>query len=147
MPDTIASAEARLKRALRALGDPTRATWEKAYQKSRWEHWGVALPGTDAAIKEMLGGFKRDETLEFCRRLWREPVWDLKIVAGRILARKSIEPDAEVWALVNKRLIDLHGWAVADNLASVGSRCLIADPGSTPVEARIENRPRRESLA
>jgi hypothetical protein len=31
-----------------------------------------------------------------CRHLWGEPVWDLKIVAGRILARKSIEPDAKV---------------------------------------------------
>jgi hypothetical protein len=46
------------------------------------------------------------------------------------------------------RLIDLDGWAVADNLASVGSRCLIADPGRLDaVEAWIENRPLRESLA
>jgi hypothetical protein len=50
-------------------------------------------------------------------------VWNLKIVAGRILARKSIEPNAKVWASVTERLIDLDGWAVADNLASVGSRC------------------------
>jgi hypothetical protein len=51
-------------------------------------------------------------------------------------------------AFVIKRLIDLDGWAVADNLPSVGSRCPIADPGRLDaVEARIENRPRRESLA
>ncbi len=29
-------------------------------------------------------------------------MWDLKIVAGRILARKSIEPDAKVWAFVTQ---------------------------------------------
>ena len=69
-------------------------------------------------------------------------MWNLKIVAGRILARKSIEPDARVWAFVTERLADLDGWAVADNLASVGSRCLIADPGRLDaVEAWIENRP------
>jgi DNA alkylation repair enzyme len=102
----------------------------------------------DAAIKGTLGGLTQGQALALCRRLWREPVWDLKIVAGRILARKSIEPDAEVWAFVTKRLIDLDGWAVADNLAMAGSRCLIADPGRLDaVEAWIENRPVRESLA
>jgi hypothetical protein len=35
MPDTIASAEARLRQALRARGEAKRAEWEKAYQKSR----------------------------------------------------------------------------------------------------------------
>jgi len=100
----------------------------------------VALPGMDAAIREALGDLTQKEALSLCVRLWREPVWDLKIVAGRALARKSIEPDAEVWAFVTKRLIDLDGWAVADNLASAGSRCLIADPGRLDaVEAWIEN--------
>src|SRR5208337_3209873 len=130
MPDTILdSAQARLLQALRALGDAKRAEQEKRYQKSRWEHWGVPLPNMDVAIRETLGGLSQDEALELCRRLWREPVWDLKIVASRILARKSIEPDAKVWRFVTERLADLDGWAVADNLASVASRCLIEDPG------------------
>jgi 3-methyladenine DNA glycosylase AlkD len=126
---TVDSAESRLLQALRGRGDAKRAEWEKPYQKSRWDHWGVALPGIDAAIKETLGDLTQDQALSLCRRLWREPVWDLKIVAGRILARKSIEPDAKVWAFVTERLADLDGWAVADNLASGASRCLIADPG------------------
>jgi 3-methyladenine DNA glycosylase AlkD len=129
MPDTtVDSAESRLIQALRAFGSPKRAEWEKAYQKSRWQHWGVALPNMDAAIKEALSDLPQDEALSLCRRLWREPVWDLKIVAGRTLARKSIEPDAKVWGFVTERLADLDGWAVADNLADVASRCLIADP-------------------
>lgn len=136
----VAATEARLIQALRALGDEKRAEWEKAYQKSRWDHWGVALPGMDAAIKETLGGLKQDEALSLCRRLWRKPVWDLKIVAGRILARKSIESDAGVWGFVTGRLADLDGWAVADNLASVAWRCLIADPSRLDtVEAWIES--------
>ena len=136
----VGSAQARLIKALRARGTPERARHEKAYQKSRSEHWGVPLPGMDAAIRETLGDLAQDEALELCRRLWREPVWDLKIVAGRILARKSIEPDARVWAFVTERLIDLDGWAVADNLASVGSRCLIEDPERLDdVEAWIDD--------
>jgi 3-methyladenine DNA glycosylase AlkD len=130
MPDPIAaSTEARLLKALRARGDAKRAEWEKAYQKSRWEHWGVALPGMDAAIKETLGDLTQAQAVNLAARLWREPVWDLKIVAGRILARKSVEPDAKVWAFVTERLIELDGWAVADNLSMAGSRCLLAEPG------------------
>jgi DNA alkylation repair enzyme len=144
----LASAEARLIQALRARGDAKRAAWEKAYQKSGAEHWGVALPGMDAAIKETLGELTRAQAVNLSARLWREPVWDLKIVAGRILARKSIAPDDKVWAFVTGRLADLDGWAVADNLAMAASRCLIADPGRLDaVEAWIENRPVRESLA
>ena len=129
MADTIVdSAQTRLMQALRARADGKRAEWEKAYQKSVAEHWGVPLPGMDAAIRETLGDLKQDEALTLCRRLWREPVWDLKIVAGRMLALKSIEPDDEVWAFVTERLAELDGWAVADNLAMAGSRCLVADP-------------------
>jgi 3-methyladenine DNA glycosylase AlkD len=141
MPDAIAAAtEARLLHALRARGDPRRAEWEKAYQKSKWEHWGVALPGMDAAIRETLGDLAQAEAVKLSVRLWREPVWDLKIVAGRIVARKSIEPDAKVWAFVTERLRDLDGWAVADNLSMAGSRCLLAEPGRLDAaEAWIES--------
>src|SRR5262249_30555454 len=33
-----------------------------------------------------------------------------------------------LWRFVRARMADLDGWAVADGLAAVGSRCLIADP-------------------
>ena len=143
MTDTIvASARAGLIAALRARSDGERAVREKAYQKSDAEHWGVALPGMDAAIRETISGLAQDETLKLCRLLWREPVWDLKIVAGRILARKSVEPDAKVWRFVTERLADLDGWAVADNLASVGSRCLVADPGRLDAVEKWTESPR-----
>ena len=94
----------------------------------------------DAAIRETLGDLTQEQALELARRLWREPVWDLKIVAGRILALKSVEPDDRVWAFVTERLIDLDGWAVADNLASVASRCLVEDLCRLDVvETWIEN--------
>ncbi len=137
---TVESAHARLLQALRALGGRERAKQEKRYQKSPWDHWGVALPGMDVAIRGTLGDISQEDAVELSRRLWREPVWDLKIAAARILARKSIEPDCKVWGFVTERLADPDGWAVADNLASVASRCLIEDPGRLDVvEAWIEN--------
>jgi 3-methyladenine DNA glycosylase AlkD len=137
---TVESAQTRLLQALRARADAKRAEWERAYQKSRWEHWGVPLPGMDAAIRETLGDLTQKEALSLCVRLWREPVWDLKIVAGRIMAGKAIEPNDRVWAFVTERLADLDGWAVADNLAMAGSRCLVAEPGRLDaVEAWIES--------
>jgi len=123
----VASAEARLLHALRALSSHERAEQEKRYQKSRWDHWGVSLPKMDVAIRETLGNLSQEQALELSRRLWREPVWDLKIVAGRILGRKGIAPDAKVWTFVTERMADLDGWAVADNLASAASRCLLED--------------------
>jgi hypothetical protein len=123
----------RLIAMLHALADPERATQEKRYQKSSWEHWGVALPKMDAAIRTTVADLGQRASLDLAERLWREPVWDLRIVAGRILARKAIAPDADVWAFVTRRMGDLDGWAVADTLASVGGRCLLADPARLDV--------------
>ena len=117
-----------LTRALRACGDAKRAEWDKTYQKSRWTHWGVTTPKLDHAILQMVVHLAEAEALGLSRRLWREPVWDLKIAAARIHASKSFAPDARQWAFVTQRMADLDGWATADNLASVASRCLLAEP-------------------
>jgi len=132
--------EARLIKALRAFADPERAKQEKRYQRSRWEHWGVALPKMDVAIGRSLGDLTQHEATELSRRLWAEPVWDLKIVAGRILGLRSVAPDERVWSFVMEHLPELDGWAVADNLAPAASRCLIAEPRRLDaVETWIEN--------
>ena len=133
-------AYARLIAALRAVADAERAAQEKRYQKSSWGHWGVALPKMDAAIRATVADLGQQASLDLAERLWREPVWDLKIVAGRILARKAVAPDANVWTFVTRRMGDLDGWAVADNLASVGGRCLVADPARLDiVESWVES--------
>jgi len=121
-------AYARLVAALRAAADVDRAAQEKRYQKSSWEHWGVAVPRMDAAIRATVADLGQSDSLTLAAQLWREPVWDLRIVAARVLARKAVAPDADVWAFVTQRIGELDGWAVADNFAVVGGRCLLADP-------------------
>lgn len=121
-------AYAGLVRRLRRTGSAARARQEKSYQKSVWEHWGVPVPQMDIAIRDVLKDMPPAGRLALSTRLWREPVWDLKIVAVRNLARGDVPPTARLWRFVRARLRDLDGWAVADNLAVVGSRCLLADP-------------------
>ena len=121
-------AYAHLIRRLKKMGTPARAEKEKSYQKSTWEHWGVALPQMDVAIRDVLKDLPPAARLALSVRLWREPVWDLKIVAARNLARDDVPPSEAVWRFVRARMPDLDGWAVADCLATVGSRCLLANP-------------------
>ncbi len=65
----------------------------------------------------------------------------MKIAAARILAREAVPPTDSVWRFVRARMADLDGWAVADNLANVGSRCLLADPRRLDtVETWVESR-------
>ena len=124
---------ARLTRRLRTMGSPAWAEKEKSYQKSVWQHWGVPLPQMDVAIREILKDVPAAQRLTLSRRLWREPVWDLKIVAGRLLVAPSVPPTEPLWRFVTGRMADLDGWAVADNLAPVASRCLLHDPGRLDV--------------
>lgn len=81
----------------------------------------------DVAIREVLKDLPPPACLALSVRLWGEPVWDLKIVAGRILARESVPANDRLWRFVRSRMRDLDGWAVADNLAPVAARCLFAD--------------------
>lgn len=132
---------ASLIRRLRTMGSPARAVKEKSYQKSTWEHWGVALPQMDVAIRGLLKEASPAQRIALARRLWREPVWDLKIVAGRLLADAGVPPTEPVWRFVRARMADLDGWAVADNLAAVGSRCLLDDERRLDVVERWVHSP------
>ena len=94
----------------------------------------------DAAIRATVADLDQGDSLTLAAKLWREPVWDLKIVAGRLLARKAVAPNAAVWTFVVRRMSDLDGWAVADNFANVAARCLVADPARLEiVETWVES--------
>ena len=119
--------------ALRAVGGSERAAWDKGYHKSRWEHWGVPTPQMVLAIRQVTGTLDQAELLQLSGRLWRTPIWDLKIASIRLLANKALPLDERLWALVTQRMDDLDGWAVADNLADIAGRCLVADPSRLDV--------------
>ncbi len=118
----------RLIAAMRSFATAERAAREKLYQKSVWDHWGVPIPKMDVAIRQSLAGESVDCAFALAEALWRRPVWDLKMVAVRLLARRSVAPDDRLWRFIVERMDDLDGWAVADNMAGVASSCLLADP-------------------
>lgn len=137
---SIAAAEAALRAALRAEGTPERAAQEKRYHKSDWEHWGVAAPRMEAVLKGLDPNLTASERLKLAARLWKTPIWDVKIVSIRMLRAKTVPPDDALWMFVLARMADLDGWAVADCLADVGARCLTADERRLDkVEAFVDN--------
>ena len=76
------------------------------------------LPLMDAVIRAELGGLFPGDRLALVRWLWREPVWDLKMVAGRhARAEARSRGRATLWRFITERLAELDGWAVADTLA------------------------------
>jgi len=86
----------------------------------------VALPQMDVAIREILKDVPNADRLTLSRRLWREPLWDLKIVEGCLLTAPNVPSNEPLWRFVTSRLADLDGWAIADN--PVAARGLLHDP-------------------
>ena len=76
-------------RALRARGTAERARADNAYHKSRWRHWGVAMPEVDRAVRAIPGEPEADVLTDLAARLWAEPVRDLKIAATRLMIPPS----------------------------------------------------------
>jgi len=113
---------------LKAFGTKARAEKEKSYQKSAWNHWGVAFPKIDRAIRETLAGIDDARLIPLAEKLWAEPVWDLKIASGRVLALDRVPPSERLWRLVVERVPEMDGWAVEDNMARVAWKCLVDDP-------------------
>jgi len=116
-----------LTERLKAYGTEARAEKEKSYQKSSWEHWGVAFPKIDRAIRETLRGNETDRLIPLAEKLWSTPVWDLKIASGRVLALDRVPPSERLWQFVVERVREMDGWAVEDNMAQVAWKCLLDD--------------------
>lgn len=117
-----------LTQAIRSYGSKARADKEKSYQKSSWEHWGVAFPKIDGAIRDRLRGIEAARLIPLAETLWSEPVWDLKIASGRVLALDRVPPSDRLWEIVVERVPEMDGWAVEDNMARVAWKCLLDDP-------------------
>ncbi|MCP5366221.1 MAG: DNA alkylation repair protein [Hyphomicrobiales bacterium] len=113
---------------MRRRGDPARAAHDAVYMKSTWRHWGVTAPNMDAAIKAATAGAAPADLLALATRLWAEPVWDCRIVAGRILSAPRVPAGDDLWRWIVARLPEMDGWAVEDNLMKAAWKCLRADP-------------------
>ncbi|ETW95469.1 MAG: hypothetical protein ETSY1_30455 [Candidatus Entotheonella factor] len=115
-------------RDLSGYRDPVQAERAKTYNKSAREHWGIRAPRLDAVIKPYVRAHDVPALLRLSHDLWQTDVFDLMIVAGRILAQKKIPASADLWRLLTAYLDDVDGWALEDQLYHAAWKCLLQTP-------------------
>jgi 3-methyladenine DNA glycosylase AlkD len=107
--------------ALRSSADPERAVNEKAYLKSPIEHYGVTVPATRRALREVLrahGPLSHRELIAVVRRLWSSPVHEKRMAAVMLLEDHAGEVEPSDLALLERMIRGSFTWAYVDNLAA-----------------------------
>ena len=106
---------------LRARVVPGRADQEKAYLKSRLQHYGVPVPAIRAVAK---GARKRHSELshhdvvDVVEALWSAPVHERRMVAVELLDAYADRLVPADMVLVERLLRDSRTWALVDALAA-----------------------------
>jgi 3-methyladenine DNA glycosylase AlkD len=99
------------------LGKEERAVFEKKYQKSTREHFGVAHGDMQKLINSYAKEMSKEELLELSEELWKSENFDLMTAATKVLKNKKIEKDKKLWKLGKGWMKDCDGWALADGLS------------------------------
>ena len=120
MIDTVA--------VLEALADPARATEMAAYHKRHRPYWGISNPTINDLTKTWRRELDVDERIAQARRLWATNSHEGRIAAAKLLTQARINPDQDVWALIQSWVPEFDAWAIADHACSAGSRRIWADP-------------------
>jgi 3-methyladenine DNA glycosylase AlkD len=107
---------------LSAQGSPERAVQEKAYLKSRLDHYGASVPAVRAVAKGVakrrppLG---RDELLALVDALWVGTVYERRRVAVGILEICADRLQPADMGMLERLLREAQTWALVDELAAV----------------------------
>ena len=112
---------------LKQSANSHRAIWDKNYHKSSREHWGVTAAKCDATIAIISKKYDNYQLMQLAEELWHTNIFDAMIAATRILSLKKVTPNAELWQIINKFMLDIDGWALEDNLAHAARKCIIAN--------------------
>ena len=113
---------------LKSLADTSKIEQMAAYHKVDREYLGVANP----QINEITTGWRQsltlEQRLEIAEFLWGHNSHEGRIAAAKLLTQARIKNDEPVWELIKKWVTEFDAWAIADHVASAGSRRLTADP-------------------
>lgn len=112
---------------LKQQGTPERAIWDRAYHKSKREHWGVPVPVSGQLAKRFSKELSEVELLEMAKALWNTDFFDPMLFATKILSLPKIKPTRVLWETVIEFLREVDGWALEDGLAHVAWKCILAD--------------------
>lgn len=111
------------------LGKKERAVFEKKYQKSKREHFGVAHGDMQKLINQYAKEMSEEELLEMAEELWQSNNFDLMTAGTKVLKHKKIEKNKKLWELGKRWMKDCDGWALADGLSLSMREVLVQYPG------------------
>ncbi len=115
--------------ALKALGNPQKATEMARYHKAPRPYLGVANPDIDALTKTWRKETSLDDRLALAADLWTTDIHEARIAAAKLLTQARIRPDDQAaWTLIQSWVPDFDAWAIADHAAIAGQKRLSADP-------------------
>ena len=110
-----------LRRRLRALGTPERATNEKRYLKSDLEFFGATVPAirktVTAALREA-GPLTHTQLVDTLEQLWSEPVHEMRMAAVQMAVARVDDLGPDDLPLVERMLREAKTWAYVDALAA-----------------------------
>jgi 3-methyladenine DNA glycosylase AlkD len=107
---------------LRRQGSPDRAVQEKAYLKSRLEHYGASVPAVRAVAKGIAArrpALTREELIALVETLWAGSIYERRRVAVELLEMCGDRLQAADIELVERLLRQAQTWALVDELAAV----------------------------
>lgn len=115
--------------ALRALGDPTKASEMHRYHKVDRPYLGVANPVIDGLVKDWRVAVDLDQRLTLARGLWKGNIHEGRVAAAKLLTQARIRPDDNgAWDLIREWVPQFDAWAIADHVSIAGQKRLVADP-------------------
>jgi 3-methyladenine DNA glycosylase AlkD len=120
---------------LRRSGSPERAAGEKSYLKSDLRFLGVTLAEIRRVAKEAARDPRLDGggVIRLVEELWREPVFERRMVAALVLEFRADEIGREDLELIERLIRESRTWALVDALAGdvVGEMALRLRIGRT----------------
>jgi len=113
---------------LRAGGSPKRAVQEKAYLKSRLDHYGVSVPAVRAVargVAKRRPPLEREELLALVEALWAGTVYEWRRAAVELLELGGDRLQPADTVLIERLLRESQTWALVDELAALVAGSLV----------------------
>lgn len=107
--------------SLRARGDPQRAQQEKAYLKSRLDHYGCSVPSIRSvavAFRTAHPDLDHDRLVAVVEELWSRPVHERRMAAVELLELHGQLLGPADLPVLERLLRDSGTWALVDGLAA-----------------------------
>ncbi|SDZ04727.1 DNA alkylation repair enzyme [Jannaschia faecimaris] len=125
--------KAEIVEALRNLGETDRAAKDRAANRTDRETWGVPGEALNELAKDLRGALSVDQRVLIADAIWRDGVFDGRLLACKLLTQARIRPDGGAWTLLSAWVFHFDCRAIADAGAGALQRRLMADPERSEV--------------